>query len=399
MKKVSLIVLTLCLLLSACTPKEPTATIIAPPDIDPPFSGSQQGLMASHSHVYENGKCTVCNHDIPYEITYVSNGDGTCYVSAITVDPACNENFVLTVPKQSPAGDTVTSVQCAPFDRILPYMLTVADFEEIKATMEEKVASGKMESLLFLKFTTSFTKQSLSEKTSDRAKEQLLSLYPITAVTDVYTLNSDADKQALASYLERFGDYTAEAFTTDYEHLLHAVNESHATNKEEILASIPALPQSVGYHITEIRLPDTVEQIDWALYASCPNLTDAVLPSGITEIPENALEVSTKLERIIVPNGVTSIGDRAFQCCEALQSITLPATLTQIAPHAFHLCNNLKSIFWCGTSAQWDAVIANFSEHLQIPDGAVVYFFTESKPDTGVNGWHYVNGMPTVWEA
>lgn len=396
MKKGSLIVLTLCLLLSACTPKTPVET---PPDMDPPLSGSQQGLTASHSHVYENGKCTVCNHDIPYEITYVSNGDGTCYVSVITVDPSCKENFVLTVPKQSPAGDTVTSVQCAPFDRILPYMLTVADFEEIKATMEENVASGKMARLLFLSFTTSFTKQSLSEKTSDRAKEQLLALYPITAVTDVYTLNSDVDKQALASYLERFGEYTAEAFTTDHKHLLHAVNESNVANKEEILASIPSLPQSVGYHITEIRFPDTLTHLDWALYTSCPNLTDAVLPSGITEIPEQALEVLTKLERVTVPNGVTSIGDRAFQNCEALQRITLPVTLTQIAPHAFHLCNNLKSIFWCGTWAQWEAVVANSSEHLQIPNGAVVYFFTESKPDAGINGWHYVNGVPTVWEA
>ena len=46
----------------------------------------------------------------PYHLFFQSNGDGTCKVKAITINPKNDQGFDLEIPDKSPAGDTVTAV-------------------------------------------------------------------------------------------------------------------------------------------------------------------------------------------------------------------------------------------------------------------------------------------------
>ena len=51
-----------------------------------------------------------------------------------------------------------------------------------------------------------------------------------------------------------------------------------------------------------------------------------------------------ELTNLVVPEGVTSIGDQAFYYCTGLTSITLPSNVTSIGSSAFYNCSGLTSV-------------------------------------------------------
>ena len=81
-----------------------------------------------------------------------------------------------------------------------------------------------------------------------------------------------------------------------------------------------------------------ISENNHTLLAGCKN---SVVPSGITQIYNNAFYFCTELTSISLPSTVTRIGDWAFNMCEKLTGITLPSNLTYIGDRAFNACYNL----------------------------------------------------------
>jgi hypothetical protein len=72
-----------------------------------------------------------------------------------------------------------------------------------------------------------------------------------------------------------------------------------------------------------------------------PNVTNVVIPDGVTVIRKYAFRYCENLESITIPNSVTFIGDRAFAYCESLESVTIPNSVTFISNEAFYRCANV----------------------------------------------------------
>ena len=90
-------------------------------------------------------------------------------------------------------------------------------------------------------------------------------------------------------------------------------------------------------------------------------LTNAtlVIPSGITEIDNNAFKNKTGLVSIVLPSGLTRIGDNAFEGCTGLQSVSIPSTVTAIRHFAFIGCSALTSISISGAASISPYAFAN----------------------------------------
>ena len=125
-------------------------------------------------------------------------------------------------------------------------------------------------------------------------------------------------------------------------------------------------------------------------FEDCSGLTSITLPSSLTSIGDNAfldcrgletLEYKDTIEQwlsiefgsgwmttyyshtfivngeeltnLVVPEGVTSIGEQAFSYCRGLTSITLPLSLTSIGNSAFRDCKGLETLEYKGTIEQW----------------------------------------------
>ena len=76
------------------------------------------------------------------------------------------------------------------------------------------------------------------------------------------------------------------------------------------------------------------------LIQGCVN---SVIPSGVTEIGDQAFEYCYDLKNIVIPDGVVLIGDSAFRC-SGLTSIDIPDSVTTIRESAFDRCNDLKRV-------------------------------------------------------
>ena len=74
------------------------------------------------------------------------------------------------------------------------------------------------------------------------------------------------------------------------------------------------------------------------LYMNGKEITELVIPDGVTSIGEDAFCNCSNLTSVTIPDGVTSIGDNTFFGCSNLTSVTIPNSVTSIGWDAFFHC-------------------------------------------------------------
>ncbi len=100
-----------------------------------------------------------------------------------------------------------------------------------------------------------------------------------------------------------------------------------------------------GYRYAEqlkkITLPDTLTAIGTSAFYGCYDLTDVVLPAGVTEIGDNAFHVyaSDYENKTMVDyskcENLETIGAYAFYGCGGMTSMALPKTVKKVGAYAF----------------------------------------------------------------
>uniref|UniRef100_I5AUY3 Ig-like domain-containing surface protein n=1 Tax=Eubacterium cellulosolvens (strain ATCC 43171 / JCM 9499 / 6) TaxID=633697 RepID=I5AUY3_EUBC6 len=79
-------------------------------------------------------------------------------------------------------------------------------------------------------------------------------------------------------------------------------------------------------------------------FASCPNLTKAIIKEGTTEISTCLFGGSKTLNKVVIPDTVTEIYPYAFYECESLENVKLPESLTYLSISAFVWCQSLTNV-------------------------------------------------------
>ena len=74
------------------------------------------------------------------------------------------------------------------------------------------------------------------------------------------------------------------------------------------------------------------------------NVSEVVIPQGVTKIHSNAFRGHFEITSINIPNSVLTIDDWAFTGCSSLTNVVLPESVTNIGRYAFSDCESLKSI-------------------------------------------------------
>ena len=130
-------------------------------------------------------------------------------------------------------------------------------------------------------------------------------------------------------------------------------------------------------------------------FSYCKNLTNVVIPDSVTSIGNYAFSFCDNLTSVIIGNGVTSIGNNAFRLCP-ITNLVIGSSVTYIGFEAFSLLSELASIYYAGTIEEWlDITISELNNNLI---KATRYYYSENKPEVDGNYWHYVDGVPGVWE-
>ena len=96
--------------------------------------------------------------------------------------------------------------------------------------------------------------------------------------------------------------------------------------------------------ITDLVIPEGVTSIGNSAFSGCSSLKSVTIPNSVTTIGNSAFSGCSSLKSVTIPNSVTSIGDSAFFFCSGLTSINIPNSVTSIGAHAFNSCSGLTSI-------------------------------------------------------
>ena len=96
--------------------------------------------------------------------------------------------------------------------------------------------------------------------------------------------------------------------------------------------------------ITDLVIPEGVTSIGSYAFCVCLGLKSVTIPSSVTSIGGYAFDTCLGLKSVTIPSSVTSIGDGAFYDCRNLTSVTIPSSVTSIGGYAFHGCSSLQSV-------------------------------------------------------
>lgn len=90
--------------------------------------------------------------------------------------------------------------------------------------------------------------------------------------------------------------------------------------------------------IESVTLPEGLEVIKTAVFASCQNLTKAVLPDTANDFGNYVFSDCVQLKSVKLPSAIDRIPYGIFSSCIALESVNLPDTVEYIDEEAFNCC-------------------------------------------------------------
>lgn len=96
--------------------------------------------------------------------------------------------------------------------------------------------------------------------------------------------------------------------------------------------------------LTHVTIPDTVQQVDPAVFQNCTSLVSVKLPNSITEIDQYLFANCISLQHVDMPDTITKINIYAFHNCTSLTSLALPEGLTSLSVGCFEKCYNLQHV-------------------------------------------------------
>jgi hypothetical protein len=140
-----------------------------------------------------------------------------------------------------------------------------------------------------------------------------------------------------------FGCSSLLSITVDPDNRVYSSLEGVLFNKNQTTLIVYPGGKQGSYTI-----PGSVTSFGFAPFGGCVNLTQAILPESITDLP--GFSSCTSLTNVIMGNSITNIGSFAFAYCSSLTNIMIPRSVTNIEDYAFYACSNLQGIYFAGNA-------------------------------------------------
>ena len=112
------------------------------------------------------------------------------------------------------------------------------------------------------------------------------------------------------------------------------------------LETVPYMAVAECVKLKSISIPATVTAIEDRAFENCRMLSSVAFAENgaLTHIGNWAFYNNHELTNLVIPEGVTEVGHAAFYGCTYLAEMTLPSTVQEIADNGFALCGKLKKM-------------------------------------------------------
>ena len=108
--------------------------------------------------------------------------------------------------------------------------------------------------------------------------------------------------------------------------------------------------------LKKVRLPRNLTVIPGSAFYGCKSLVEITLPDETYKIGEHAFDGCISLKKIVVPAKVSMLDNGAFRGCEGLEEVYLPKSLKYIGIQVFPYKWSLKKVYFAGNREEWDTI-------------------------------------------
>ena len=101
---------------------------------------------------------------------------------------------------------------------------------------------------------------------------------------------------------------------------------------------------------------------------------------------------------IILPEEINMLMSGLFAGFNHVKSLYMPASVTEFNGGWQFFNTSFEKIYYGGTQEAWNNINLNIEDSNKALKEMTIYFYSENKPATDGNYWHYVDGVITIWE-
>ena len=156
-----------------------------------------------------------------------------------------------------------------------------------------------------------------------------------------------------------------------------------------------------GSDITEVVLPETIEEIRSDAFHNCCKLLKINMPENLNIIGDSAFS-STQLATLVIPDCCTAIGSLAFNYCGNLRMVVLGKGLKDIGDSAFGSCPKLLEVFFLASKEPvrgYQVFSGNKNLRLYVPSRKT-YSFGQEMVSFESSSFEYTGLQPrVVWQS
>lgn len=142
-------------------------------------------------------------------------------------------------------------------------------------------------------------------------------------------------------------------------------------------------------NLTEVTLPDTIEEIGRAVFDHCVKLEKIDLPEKLLKMGDSAFSRCESLLTIEIPETIEKIVEGTFFECKKLEKIAFSNKVTEIRENAFKDCVVLKDVYYAGTEEEWNAISINSEGNSALTNATIHFNSKFSAEDSDFNEYLY----------
>ena len=157
----------------------------------------------------------------------------------------------------------------------------------------------------------------------------------------------------------------------DYAELLSCDMMATKVNIPEEIDGIPVRKIASGAFnncvlLTQLIIPDSVEEIGNNAFYGCSSLKEIKLPAKIKTIDISMFTQCINILEVFIPDEVVTVKSGAFNLCKSLKTVYIPKSVVEIEKDVFDGCNSLANIFYEGSKTEWDELVSRCGLDLNV---------------------------------
>lgn len=157
----------------------------------------------------------------------------------------------------------------------------------------------------------------------------------------------------------------------DYAELLSCDMMATKVNIPEEIDGIPVRKIASGAFnncvlLTQLIIPDSVEEIGNNAFYGCSSLKEIKLPSKIKTIDISVFTQCINILEVFIPDEVVTVKSGAFNLCKSLKTVYIPKSVVEIEKDVFDGCDSLATIFYEGSKTEWDELVSRCGLDLNV---------------------------------